>query len=142
MLWVGGMLFITLVVAPFLKTIEDEKKRSEIYQVVGKRFRSLGWVAIIVLLVTGPVNLYYMGITPSSLFSPSFYSTSYGMAIGLKISFVFLIVVTSLLHDFWLGPRARTERRYSRLALIFGRGNLIIALIIVILAIFVRAGGI
>ena len=58
------MLFLSLVVAPFLRSFDDPAKKSEIYQAVGKRYRFLGWVAIGILLVTGPVNFYYIGVTP------------------------------------------------------------------------------
>ncbi|MBI5599490.1 MAG: DUF4149 domain-containing protein [Deltaproteobacteria bacterium] len=140
--WIGGMLFLTLVVAPFLRTFGDESKRREIYQIVGKKYRFFGWIAILILLVTGPINLYYLGVTPAMLFDPSFHSTPYGRAVLLKISFVALIVITSLVHDFYLGPKARSGGGYSWIAMIFGRGNLIIALIIAALAVFIRTGGI
>lgn len=138
--WVGGMLFLTLVVAPFLKTIEDENKRSEIYQVVGTKFRFWGWIAIAVLLVTGPLNLYYMGIHPAAIFDASFRATDYGWTLTAKLAFVFLIVVSSLAHDFWFGPRARGSAGYSRLAMYMGRSNLIIAIVIVVLAVLLRTG--
>src|SRR3990167_6069930 len=106
--WIGGMLFLTIVVVPFLKTIKDVQERSRIYQVVGKSFRFWGWVAISILVITGPLNLYLMGIPVKSLIDPSFHSTSYGKALDIKISFVILIIVTSLLHDFVFGPKARS----------------------------------
>jgi putative copper export protein len=140
--WVGGMLFLTLVVAPFLKTIEDEEKRSQIYQVVGTRFRFWGWIAIAVLLITGPLNLYLMGIPPALIFDPKFHSTDYGWTLMTKLGFVFIIVISSLLHDFWFGPKARHSAGYAKLAMYMGRSNLIIALIIVVLAVFLRTGGI
>lgn len=139
--WVGGMLFLVLVIAPFLKSLGDPKKKSEIYQVVGKSFRFWGWIAIITMLITGPINLYLLGVTPAMLIDPAFLKTSYGTAIMIKLIFVFLIVLSSLLHDFWLGPKARQSRSYSKFAVIFGRSNLIVALIIVVYAVIIRAGG-
>ncbi|MBI5559883.1 MAG: DUF4149 domain-containing protein [Deltaproteobacteria bacterium] len=138
--WVGGMFFLTLVVAPFLRTMEEAKRR-EIYQIVGKKFRFWGWIAIVALVVTGPFNLYLLGVTPAMLVDPAFHSTAYGKAVLFKISFVALIVVTSAVHDFWVGPKARQSREYSWAAVILGRGNFLIALIIVVLAVFIRAGG-
>ncbi len=138
--WIGGMLFLTLVVAPFLKTLELEKKR-EIYQVVGTRYRFWGWIALAILLITGPVNLYYLGVTPDMLTNPSFYTTPYGRRVLEKIGLVVLVLVTSVLHDFWFGPGARSSQRYSRIAMILGRANLLIALVIVVLAVMIRTGG-
>ncbi|VAV84145.1 hypothetical protein MNBD_DELTA01-774 [hydrothermal vent metagenome] len=141
MFWIGGMLFITLVIAPYLSTIEDRRQRSAIYQVVGKKFRSIAWIAIIIMLVTGPINLYYIGVTPSVLFDIDFARSSFGMAIWLKILVIILLLISSLAHDFWLGPKARNSPNFSKIAKIMGRSNLLLALIIALLAVFIRAGG-
>jgi uncharacterized membrane protein len=140
--WIGGMLFLTLVVAPFLQTLPDPRERSKIYQFVGKKYRLFGWGAIIILLVTGPVILYKLhGLSPSEYFSAEVWSTGLGKALAVKLAFVFIIVVSSFTHDFWLGPKARNSSSYTLIAKVFGRGNLLIALIIVIFAVILRAGG-
>lgn len=139
--WVGGMLFLSLIVAPFLKTIQDAKERSRIYQIVGKNFRTFGWIAIAALIATGFLNLFFMGIPVGSLIDPSFHSTPYGKTLTTKISFVVLIIITSLLHDFIFGPKARSSSIYGIAAKWLGRSNLFIALIIVLLAVFLRLGG-
>ncbi len=140
--WIGGMLFLTIVVVPYLKTIPDPSDRSRIYQVVGTKYRFYGWIAIIMLLVTGPLVLYKLyGVMPQEIFSAPFHTTRFGMALGAKLGLVFIIVVSSLVHDFFLGPKARLSPRYSTLARYFGRSNLIIAVFIVILAVILRAGG-
>ncbi len=142
MFWVGGMLFITLVVAPFLQSMPDPKDRSKVYQVVGKRFRFLGWIAIIILLVSGPVVLYALyGISMPDIFFAPLHGTPIGRALSIKLTLVLILVVSSLTHDFWLGPKARNSPKYSLIAKIFGRGNLVIALAIVIFAVILRAGG-
>jgi putative copper resistance protein D len=141
--WVGGMLFLVLVIAPFLKTVSDPKAKSQIFQVVGKQYRFWGWVAIITLLITGPFMLYYLyGMPFSALFDPAFYATGFGKAVLGKIALVTLIVISALVHDFWIGPKAKNSPKHARLARIFGRTNLIIAIFIVLFAVFIRAGGI
>lgn len=139
--WIGGMLFLSLVMVPFFKTLDDPRKKSEIYKIVGRRFRSLSWIAIAVMLVTGPVNLYYLGATFESVTSAAFYSTSYGRILALKVLFVLLALTSALVHDFWIGPKSRTSRQYGKYAMWMGRTNLLIALVIVLLAVFIRAGG-
>jgi putative copper resistance protein D len=141
MFWIGGMLFLTLVIAPFLISLKDPKKKSEIYQVVGKTFRFWGWVAIIILVITGPLNLYYMGVTFSDILDPVFHGTAYGKAVMTKITLVILIVISSFLHDFWIGPGARGSKKYSTIAKVVGRSNLLVALLIVLAAVFMRAAG-
>jgi len=141
--WVGGMLFLVLVVAPYLKTISDPRAKSQIYQVVGKQYRFWGWVAIITLLMTGPVMLHYLYSMPlSALFDPAFHATGFGQAVVGKIALVVIIVTSALVHDFWIGPKARNSPTHSRIARVFGRANLLIALLIVLFAVFIRAGGI
>jgi len=135
-LWIGGMLFLTLVIAPFLQSMPDPTERSKIYQVVGKKYRTWGWAAIITLLVTGPVILYTLyGISPGEIFSSKLHSTGFGKALAGKLLLVFIIVVSSFTHDFWLGPKARVSPNYSTIARIFGRSNLLVALFIVIFAV-------
>ncbi|MFQ5737172.1 MAG: DUF4149 domain-containing protein [Thermodesulfobacteriota bacterium] len=141
--WVGGMLFLVAVIAPYLKTLKDPRDRSKIYQVVGKQYRRWGWVAIITLLTTGPIILYLLyGLSVPMAFSPGVHSTGFGRALAIKLGLVTLIVISSLVHDFWLGPRARNSPNFSKIAKIFGRTNLIIALLIVLFAVFIRSGGI
>ncbi len=140
--WIGGMLFLSLIVAPFLLTIEDRNERSRIYQVVGTRYRFWGWLSLAALLVTGPINLYLLwGVPPSDLVSHEVYGSAFGKALGAKLGLVFLIVLTSLLHDFWIGPGARTSPKFSAYARFLGRFNLAVALIIVMLAVMLRTGG-
>lgn len=140
--WVGGMLFLVLVIAPYLKTLSDPMDKSKIFQVVGKQFRFWGWVAIITLLVTGPVILYLIyGIPVQMAFSPVVHTTGFGKALGFKLALVILIVLSAFFHDFWIGPRARSSPAFSKIARIFGRGNMLIALLIVIFAVIMRAGG-
>lgn len=139
--WIGGMLFLTLVIAPFLKGIEDPQERSRIYHVVGRRFRLWGWIAIGLLLLTGPLNLYLMGLPLEGLLSGNLYRGPYGKTLITKLAFVVLIVITSFLHDFVFGPRARGSRYYGTLARWIGRGNLLMALFIAFLAVALRLGG-
>lgn len=140
-LWVGGMLFLTLVIAPFLGTIDDEAKRAELYQAVGARYRFWGWVAIAVLVVTGALNLYLMGASPAVLLDLSFLSTPYGLKLGLKVGLVIIVVAVSVLHDFWLGPRARHSKSFTFATRWLGRLNLLLVLMIVLLAVMLRTGG-
>lgn len=136
--WIGGMLFLVAVIAPYLKTLSDPKAKSQIFQVVGKQYRKWGWVAIITLLVTGPFMLLTM-YPDYSIYSPS---TGFGLALTIKLTLVTIIVLSAFVHDFFIGPKARNSPKISSIARIFGRANLIIALVIVVFAVFLRLGGI
>jgi len=140
--WIGGMLFLTLVVVPFLQGMPDPKERSRVYQTVGTKYRTFGWVAIITLITTGPFILYSLyGVAPGSIYSADFHSTGLGKAVAAKVTLVIIIVLTSLVHDFWLGPKARNSPGFTFWARVFGRSNLLIALLIVVFAVLIRSGG-
>lgn len=139
--WVGGMLFLVFIIAPFLMTVEP-RERSRIYQFVGQKYRKLAWIAIVTLLITGPLNLYFLGLPISSLGDSTFLSAPYGRTLLIKLILVATIITSSLIHDFYLGPKARSDRRYSSLARALGRLNLFIALLIAMFAVFLRLGGI
>jgi len=140
--WIGGMLFLTLVIAPYVLSIQDRQERAKIFQVVGKKLRLYGWIAIILLLITGPTVLYLIyGIPIQDAFSPGVHSTGFGRALAYKLTLVTIIVISSIIHDFYIGPKAKESPKLSRLAKIFGRTNLVIAIFIVIFAVILRTGG-
>ena len=139
--WIGGMLFLSLVIVPFLLALKDPQERSAVYRQIGPKYRTLAWIAIIILLITGPLNLYLLGINPSIIFTPDFLATGYGKALLIKLILVFILVVSSLLHDFWVGPKARTSRKFSCLRKDIRADNLVLAILIVLFAVFIRTAG-
>src|ERR1035437_3878987 len=87
MLWLGGMFFLGVVGAPLLRAIEPPELRQRLFQLIGERFRTVGWCAIAVLLVTGTINLHYRGLLHwDGIFgSKSFWQTNIGMALAVKL---------------------------------------------------------
>lgn len=92
--WIGGMLFIALVLVPITRRLEDPTLRTRLVREIGLRFRTIGWIALGVLVATGLVNLW---LYPGLLYSPRFHG---------KVGLVILALLLSALHDFVLGPRA------------------------------------
>jgi uncharacterized membrane protein len=92
--WIGGMLFIALVLVPVTRGLEDAALRRRLVQAAGRRFRVVGWVALAVLVATGLVNL---ALRPELLGVPRFW---------VKAALVAAALVLSAVHDFVLGPRA------------------------------------
>ncbi len=127
--WIGGMLFIALVVVPVTRPLEDAELRSRLIRQIGVRFRAVAWIGLTLLIVTGLVNLW---AHPSLLLSPRFL-----WKLGLVISALLL----SALHDFVIGPRAAAPDadpaarvRVSWVA----RINALVALVIVLLGLSLR----
>jgi uncharacterized membrane protein len=92
--WIGGMLFIALVLVPSARRLEDPTLRTRLIQETGRRFRTIGWLALGGLVVTGLLNLW---MHPVLLSSPRFH---------WKLGLVVLALILSAFHDFVLGPRA------------------------------------
>ena len=92
--WVGGMLFIALVLVPTVRALGDDRLRTRLMQESGYRFRTIGWIALALLVVTGLLNLWFQ---PFLLGAPRFH---------WKLGLVVLALILSAFHDWVLGPRA------------------------------------
>jgi putative copper export protein len=92
--WVGGMLFVALVLVPVARRLEDPPLRRRLLHDTGVRFRTVGWIAVGVLVATGLANAW---LRPELLTLARFW---------VKAALVVLAIVLSVLHDFVLGPRA------------------------------------
>jgi uncharacterized membrane protein len=150
MVWLGGMFFLGLVGAPALRTIESAALRQRLFQVIGSRFRTVGWWSIGVLVTTGLVNVHYRGwLRGGNLLAPGgFWSTATGTALAFKLVLACLMIALSAAHDFILGPRAsraqpgsamaiKTRRRASRIA----RANAVLGLLLIAAAVRLARGG-
>lgn len=148
--WLGGMFFLGLVGAPVLRRVEPPALRQKLFHDLGLRFRTSGWVAVGVLVVTGVLILHYRGLLHwrGALGTPAFWATTFGRALALKLMAVTAMIGVSAVHDFVLGPAAgRAEpgtpralalrRRAAGLA----RGNALIGLVIVVAAVRLARGG-
>ena len=143
MLWLGGMFFLAVVGGPVLRGVDPPELRQRLFQLLGERFRTLGWIAVSVLLVTGVINLWFRGwLRWDVLGSGAFWRTGTGTALALKLGAVTIMVVSSAVHDFWLGPRAGLAApgspealRYRRQAALLARGNAVVGLVLLFAAV-------
>jgi putative copper resistance protein D len=108
MFWLGGLFFLGIVGAPILRVVEPPALRAALFDRLGRRFRTLGWSAIVVLLLTGVTNLYYRNwLRWDGVFgSPDFWSTGVGHSLAAKLALVTVMIVVAAIHDFFDGPRA------------------------------------
>ena len=108
MFWLGGMFFLGVVGAPFLRRLEPPELRQQVFHGLGVRFRTLGWWSVAVLIATGVLNLRLRGwlAWDGALGSPAFWATATGRALAWKLGIVATMLVVSAVHDFVLGPRA------------------------------------
>jgi putative copper export protein len=129
--------------------VEPAELRAALFRQLGKQFRTVGWIAIAVLIATGLLNLYFRGLlTTSVLGSAAFWASSYGMALAWKTGAVAAMLIVQGIHDFWLGPSASrlppgspqllTARRRAAL---LARASGLFGIIIVIAAVRLARGG-
>ena len=96
--WIGGMIFLSLVLAPLVRGRKAAPEFMALFRSAALRFRPLVWVAIAVLLATGPMLLSLRGI---HLTSPA----SWPGVLTVKLMLVGLLLFLTLLHDLVFGPQ-------------------------------------
>ncbi|HSC89960.1 MAG TPA: CopD family protein [Polyangiaceae bacterium] len=148
-IWMGGMLFLVLVVVPWLRA-EGRGRAGAFLRETGERFRSVGWWCFAVLAVTGAFNLHVRGVGLTTLVQGEFWRGSFGRTLGLKLALVVTVWGVSWVHDFVVGPRATRlieaapqgpeANRVRKLASRLGRINVILGLLIVLLAVMLVRG--
>lgn len=138
--WIGGMLFLVLVVVPWLR--RGARSDAAVFlRETGERFRNVGWVCFIVLLVTGTFNLWIRGVRLPDFARAEWLQSPFGTMVVAKLSAFLLVLIVSSIHDFVVGPRAtraiaagaqsneaRIERRRAS---VLGRVNVLLALVLV-----------
>lgn len=113
-LWLGGMFFFALVGAPVLRRVDDLALRRDLFRALGEQFRRVGWAALVVLLVTGALNLWFRGmLTWEVLGSGVFWSSRYGSALAWKLGAVAAMLVIQAVHDFRVGPASSSAEAGS-----------------------------
>lgn len=99
-LWLGGMLFLILAFIPGIKNHPD---KVDLIANVSLKYRKVGIVALIVLLITGVYQLEFRGVEWTIDY---FTSSSFGKLAGLKILTFISIAIVSLVHDYYVGTNA------------------------------------
>ncbi len=93
-IWVGGSIFIGVVLAPLLKTIsESVEERVAIMIRVGRKFNKIAIPSLAILIATGLYN------SSNILSKPQFLlSTNYGIILVIKIILVIFLIVMFVIH--------------------------------------------
>ena len=93
-IWVGGSIFIGIVLAPLLKTIsESVEERVAIMIRVGRKFNKIAIPSLAILIATGLYN------SSNILSKPAFLlSTNYGIILVIKIILVISLLVMFAIH--------------------------------------------
>ena len=139
--WIGGMLFIPLVLVPGIK---NQPNRVLLLHKTGIKFRFYGWIAVLILIISGVLNIYFRGLPFTIEF---FINTNYGKLLSLKLALFVVMLLVGGIHDFYFGMKSIDEMQQSSgskfklLARWTGMLNLLLALIIAFLGIAISRGG-
>jgi uncharacterized membrane protein len=147
MLWLGGMLFLAAVGAPVLRKVEPPALRAQLFGTLGRQFRTVGWIAILTLIITGVGNVYFKGMLPL-MGDREFWGTQLGRTLQLKLGAVVVMLAIQAVHDFRDGPRASRVQpgspealRFRRRAAHFARVNTVLGLVLIYFAVRLARGG-
>ena len=96
--WIGGMMFLSLVLAPLVRSRKAVPEVMALFRSAALRFRILVWVAIGILLTTGPMLLAQRGI---DITNPA----TWPGIVTIKLGLVTLLLLLTFSHDVVLGPK-------------------------------------
>ena len=93
-IWVGGSIFLGVVLAPLLKKMSlSIEERLELMIKVGRRFNKIALPSLVILIGTGIYNSHLVLQSTEILFT-----SSYGAFLITKIILVIALIVTFAVH--------------------------------------------
>jgi copper resistance protein D len=102
--WVGGTVALTFIAVPAIRMLAGEPRQVAM-RTLGRRWRPIGWSALLVLVATGiPLASH---VLPGSGAGPK-------VVFGVKVGVFLALLCFAYLHDFVLGPRLAAEIREGR----------------------------
>ena len=134
------------------REIEAPAQAARLLGQIGRRFRSVAWASIILLVLSGLfLATDHWGVKLSDFFGSSTY---FMKVLQAKVGIVVLIIVLSAIHDFVLGPKVTrqlegmrdggdvsADTQSSRKTLVLlARVNLLLTLVVVALAVTLTRG--
>lgn len=145
-IWVGGSIFIGIILAPMLKHIGNSMEERVIIMIkIGRRFNNIAFPSFIILMSTGLYNSRFFFEYPYN-----FIETDYGILLLMKIVLVIITFASYIIHikSFVKETEAKIiENRGSEYINIirskiinYGRLTVILSIIILLLAAFLDAG--
>ncbi len=141
--WLGGQLFLILVVRPVLRRELDRPRQTALTASLGRRFSPLAWTSLGLLVVTGWLTAERRGVIWSTLLEPK---NTYGLILATKMLLVAILLALTLIHGRIFGPRLaalaqspapshrQQYQRLLRLSIIVSTLNVVLTLVIVYLS--------
>jgi len=146
-IWVGGSVFIGVVLAPLLRTMNDSVEgRMKTMIIVGRRFNLIAVPALVVLVATGLYNSHALLVRPEILLG-----TSYGTFLAIKVTLVIILIAVYITHVVVISKRvedkimaglfsAQEIQRLRKKTIILGEVTVVISIAILFFAALLDAG--
>jgi putative copper resistance protein D len=152
--WVGGALFIALVMVPVSRGMEPPGLGLRFVRLAAVRFRGLAWGLLLTMVVSGAILLELRDIGFARWDESEFWRTDLGRVLLTKYVLVALLLALSAIHDFVLGPRVAAAldglvpgaprpagvMATRRKMLLLARLNMLLALAVVITGLMILRG--
>ncbi len=147
-IWVGGSIFIGVILSPMLKMIaRTAEERLVILMKIGRRFNCIAIPSFGVLVLTGIYNSKAFLFEPTTL-----YQTNYGVILLIKIVLVIATLIAYILHIRITNSETETRivtghasatytQSIRSKVIILGRAIVILSVLILLLAAFLDVGG-
>lgn len=147
MVWVGGMIFMFIVLLPALRPVQPPVERTLLFARIGQRYATVSWVALLTLIVTGILNGERRRLDWLHLLD-----SEYGQTLHLKLELVGVTLLLTAVHAFYFGRRltaiaeraramgedsaeaAEGHRKLQIMSGVLSAANLLVNLFIVLLA--------
>lgn len=149
MVWIGGMLFMVMVLMPTMRQPDFKEQAPAIIGHAARKFKRIGWSCLLVLFVTGITNLIFKGFG-DSLHTGGFWQLPYAHMLATKIVLLLIIVCMSVYHDLKMGPAtieamkanpdAPETIKMRKSAVMHGRVTLLLSLVMVTLGLLMARG--
>ena len=98
--WVGGLIYTAAVVIPFAVSL-NEKERQPVIRGLARRFRRIGWTAIVILAGTGLINIFnrmdMIKAATQGDSSPAI--AAFMKLLGIKLTMVLVMIALMIYHD-------------------------------------------
>ena len=108
--WLGGMLFLLMVMIPLAR--RNETVGFGVLRSAAEKFVKIAWAAKVVLAGSGAYLAWvYWGVRPETFFTGDTHLLQY---LQMKTGLFVIVVILSLAHDFWLGPRMMDRLEAAR----------------------------
>jgi uncharacterized membrane protein len=98
-LWIGGMLFMKLVLLPAQAAI-DPPQRGRLMGAAAARFTTVAWTSVVILVVTGLLR------TPAGRLMD--FGSQYGVALAVKHLLIVAMIVIGLVISLGVVPKLKS----------------------------------